>query len=66
MKVDMSFLHYKKKKLDSAFQPKDILGKFIFFYFFFNYRMPQEFAHHPWAKAMIIFSMSFQFYYRYC
>lgn len=34
MKVDVSFLHYKKKKLDSAFQPKDILGKFIFFYFF--------------------------------
>ena len=63
MKVDMSFLHYKKK-LDSALQPKDILGKFIFY--FFNYRMLQEFAHHPWAKPMIIFSMSFQFYYRYC
>ena len=32
MKVDMSFLHYKKK-LDSALQPKDILGKFIFYFF---------------------------------
>lgn len=33
MKLDVSFLHYTKK-LDSAPQPKDILGKFIFFYFF--------------------------------
>ena len=54
----MSLLFNMLCRLVITFLPR---SKHLFFFFFKKYVILHEFACHPWAGAMLIFSVSFQF-----